>query len=131
MNETELPQEDNVESAMNKVVETMDLSVSANLGEDGPSNKQIIVRTTDNDHERWKLASQKEGKSMSQFIRDTINDKVIDILDCSHPIEMRRYYPWAEHCLRCNTRLSETDKNKRLPTQGINYAGMKKDQENQ
>ena len=56
-----------------KVVETMDLSVSTNLGEDGPSNKQIIVRTTDNDHERWKLASQKEGKSMSQFIRDTIN----------------------------------------------------------
>ena len=130
MNETELPQEDNVESAMIKVVETMDLSVSANLGEDGPSNKQIIVRATDNDHERWKLASQKEGKSMSQFIRDTINDKVIDILDCSHPIEMRRYYPWAEHCLRCNTRLSETGKNKRLPTQGINYAGMKKDQEN-
>lgn len=130
MSDNELPQEDNVELAMDKVVETMDLSVSTNLGEDGPSNKQIIVRTTDNDHERWKLASQKEGKSMSQFIRDTINERVIDILDCSHPIEMRRYYPWAEHCLRCNTRLSESSKNKRYQTQGIDYAGMKKDKEN-
>jgi len=129
MSDTELPQEDNVESAMNKVAETMDLSVSTNLSEDGPSNKQIIVRTTDNDHERWKLASHKEGKSMSQFIRDTINDKVIDILDCSHPIEMRRYYPWAEHCLRCNSRLSESSKNKKHPTQGIDYAGMKKNKE--
>ena len=130
MSDIELPEEDNVESAMNKVVETMDLSISTNLGEDGPSNKQIIVRTTDSDHERWKLASHKEGKSMSQFIRDTINEKVIDVLDCSHPIEMRRYYPWAEHCLRCNARLSESSKNKRHPTQGIDYAGMQKDKEN-
>lgn len=126
MSDTELPQEDNVESAMNKVAETMEFSVSTNLGEDGPSNKQIIVRTTDSDHERWKLAAHKEGKSLSQFIRDAVNSRVIDVLDCSHPIESRRYYPWAEFCLRCNARLSESGKNKKYQTQGIDYAGMDK-----
>ena len=124
MSDTELPEEDNLEVAMNKVAETMEFTVSTNLGEDGPSNKQIIVRTTDNDHERWKLAAQKEGKSMSQFIRDVVNERVVDVLDCSHPIELRRYYPWAEFCLKCNTRLSESKKNKKHQPSGINYADM-------
>jgi hypothetical protein len=122
MSNTELPEEDNVEVAMNKVAETMEFTVSTNLGEDGPSNKQIIVRTTDGDHERWKMAAQKEGKSMSQFIRDVVNEKVVDVLDCAHPIELRRYYPWAEFCLKCNSRLSESNKNKKHQPKGINYA---------
>lgn len=113
MSNTELPQDDNLTAAMNKVAETMDFTVSTNLGEDGPSNKQIIVRTTDKDHERWKLAAQKEGKSMSQFIRDCVTEKVVDILDCSHPIDQRRYYPWAEFCLRCNTRMEAPSKKRK------------------
>ena len=42
---------------------------------------------------------------VSQFLRDTINEKVVEILECSHPQEQRRVYPWAQFCLRCNQRL--------------------------
>jgi hypothetical protein len=111
MNNDELPENDNLELAMNKVAETMDFLVSTNLGEDGPSNKQVIVRTTDKEHERWKSASQKDGKSMSQFIRDCVNEKVTDILDCSHPLNQRRYYPWASFCMRCNARFESPSRN--------------------
>lgn len=98
-------EESNIEAAMHKVASTMDLSVSVAVGDDGPATKQIIVRASDVDHERWKQASHKEGKSMAQFIRETINDRVREVLDCTHPTNMRRYYPWAEFCLKCNTRL--------------------------
>jgi len=96
---------DNLKVAVGKIAETMDMTVSALVGDDGPTTKQVIVRTTDDDHERWKRASQRDGKSMSQFIREAVNARVSDILDCQHPINMRRYYPWAEFCLKCNSRL--------------------------
>jgi predicted HicB family RNase H-like nuclease len=97
--------QDNLKVAVDKVAETLDMTVSQVIGDDGPSTKQIIVRTTDVDHERWKAAAQKSGKSMSQFIRDAVNSRVSETLDCQHPTNMRRYYPWAEFCLKCNTRL--------------------------
>jgi len=95
----------NLTAAMDKVASSMDMSISVAVGDDGPATKQIIVRASDVDHERWKQAAHKSGKSMAQFIREVMNDKVKDILDCSHPINMRRQYPWAEFCLKCNTRL--------------------------
>jgi len=97
--------QDNLKVAVDKIAETMDMTVSTLVGDDGPTTKQVIVRTTDDDHERWKRASQRDGKSMSQFIREAVNARVSDILDCQHPINMRRYYPWAEFCLKCNSRL--------------------------
>lgn len=96
---------DNLKAAVGKIAETMDMSVSAVVGDDGPTTKQVIVRTTDDDHERWKRASQRDGKSMSQFIREAVNSRVSEILDCQHPMNMRRFYPWAEFCLKCNSRL--------------------------
>lgn len=98
-------EQDNLKVAVNKVAESMDMTVSNAVGDDGPSTKQIIVRTTDVDHERWKMAAHKTGMSMSQFIRDSVNLKVSETLDCQHPLNMRRYYPWAEFCLKCNTRI--------------------------
>ena len=96
---------DNLKAAVEKVAQNMDMTVSNAVGDDGPTTKQVIVRTTDIDHERWKAASQKRGKSMSQFIRDAVNRQTTETLDCQHPTNMRRYYPWAEFCLNCNTRL--------------------------
>ena len=96
---------DNLKAAVEKVAQNMDMTVSNAVGDDGPTTKQVIVRTTDIDHERWKAASQKRGKSMSQFIRDAVNRQTTETLDCQHPTNMRRYYPWAELCLNCNTRL--------------------------
>ncbi len=83
-----------------------DMSISTEVSpEDGPADKNILVRLTNKDRERWKQASEKVGVTMSQMIRDTVNEKVTEIIDCSHPTNMRRYYPWSEFCLKCGTRI--------------------------
>ena len=83
-----------------------DKSISTDVSpEDGPADKNILVRLTNKDRERWKEASEKIGVTMSQMIRDAVNVKVIEVLDCSHPTNMRRYYPWSEFCLKCSTRI--------------------------
>lgn len=83
-----------------------DMSISTEVSpEDGPADKNILVRLTNKDRERWKEASEKVGLTMSQMIRDTVNEKVTEIIDCSHPTNMRRYYPWSEFCLKCGTRI--------------------------
>lgn len=103
--ESESSGEDNLVAAIDKIASTMDMTISNVVGDDGPATKQIIVRATDIDHERWKTAAHKEGKSMAQFVRDVMNEKVKDIIDCTHPMDMRRKYPWAEFCMKCDTRL--------------------------
>lgn len=98
---------DNLVAAMNRVAETLDPTISQSISDDdGPANKQILIRATENDHERWKHAAERVGLSLAQFIRETMNTKVTDILDCSHPLNMRKKYPWAEFCTRCDARLS-------------------------
>jgi len=76
-----------------------------NKEDDGPADKQVLIRTTEPERERWKQAAEKLQVSLSQFIRDTLNDKSTSLLDCSHPVDQRRFYPWAEFCLKCDTRL--------------------------
>lgn len=98
--------QDNLKAAINKVAETLNPTVSTiNKDDDGPADKQVLIRTTDKERDRWKAAAEKQGIPLSQFIRDLLNDKAQELLDCSHPINMRRYYPWAEFCLKCDTRL--------------------------
>ena len=103
-NEHVIP-EDNLEQAMHAVAETLDHSISTKISSDTPADKQVLVRTTDDDRERWKAAAQARGMSLAEFIRDTINLKVEEILDCVHPEHMRKKYPWSEFCTRCNRRL--------------------------
>lgn len=97
--------EDNLEQAMNAVADIMDHTISTKISADTPADKQVLVRTTDEDRERWKAAAQARGLSLAEFIRDTINSKVEEILDCVHPENMRKKYPWSEFCMRCNRRL--------------------------
>jgi len=98
--------QDNLKAAINKVAETLNPTVSTiNKDDDGPADKQVLIRTTDKERDRWKAAAEKQGIPLSQFIRDLLNSKAQELLDCSHPINMRRYYPWAEFCLKCDTRL--------------------------
>ena len=100
------PGQDNVEAAMHDLAEGMDLTVSTKVSDDdGPADKQILIRATEHDRERWKRAAEVEGVSLSALIRETMNRKVADILDCSHPMEFRVSYPWAEHCKKCGSRL--------------------------
>lgn len=99
---------DNIEAAMDKLAETLDPKVSKAISDDdGPADKQVLIRSTARDHERWKLAAEREGKSLSAFIREIVNNNVADILDCSHPLEFRQSYPWSETCLKCGTRLRD------------------------
>ena len=101
------PGQDNVEAAMHDLAEGMDLTVSTRVSDDdGPADKQILIRATEHDRERWKRAAQVAEVSLSALIRDTMNLKVTDILDCSHPMEYRQSYPWAEFCTKCDVRLS-------------------------
>jgi len=101
------PEQDNIEAAMTRVSKSIKPSVAPILKEedDSPADKQILIRIHDNDRERWKAASDRLAISMSQFIRDTVNEKVGNVLDCPHPLNQRRYYPWAEFCLKCDSRL--------------------------
>ena len=102
------PPVDNVEAAMDHLAETMDFNVSRKVSEDeGPADKQILIRSTQRDHERWKLAAEREGESLSAFVRRIVNGSVTEILDCSHPAESRQTYPWSETCLKCGLRLRD------------------------
>jgi len=105
MNDEDDTTVDNLEQAMNAIADVMEHTISTRLEGDTPADKQVLIRATDIDRERWKNAAQKEGKSLAQFLRETINEKVTEILECSHPAELRRVYPWAQICTRCKQRL--------------------------
>lgn len=98
---------DNLEAAMDKVASTMKPTRKSNTGSvpGEPAQKQVLVRATEADHERWKKAAERQGKSMAEFVRDVCNEASKDALECSHPAAWRKKYPWSEFCVKCNTRL--------------------------
>jgi predicted HicB family RNase H-like nuclease len=98
---------DNIEAAMAKVAENLTLTRKANTGSvpGEPAQKQVMVRASEIDHARWKEAAEKCGISMAEFIRDAVNVAAKNALECEHPVEMRKSYPWSEFCLKCNSRI--------------------------
>lgn len=105
MNEPDSP--DNLDAAMAAVADTVDPTVGPTIGTDpgSPATKQVLIRATAHDHGRWKESADKYGMTLSDFIRTCCNERARDILDCAHPIDQRRYYPWSETCLKCGLRL--------------------------
>ena len=104
-------QQDNIEAAMDKVAESMTMSVSRNLEEDGePSQKQVLLRASEREHRRWKQAAAVNRMSMAEFIRETMNREADSLLECQHPMSKRKIYPWSNICTACNTRLPLPDK---------------------
>lgn len=101
-----MSENDNIEAAMDKVAESLDMSINRNLEEDGePSQKQVLFRASEREHRRWKEAAAKNGMSMAEFIRETMNKAAEQSLDCPHPLKSRKVYPWANICTLCKTRL--------------------------
>lgn len=101
-----MSEETNLAAAVAKEAESKDKAIASELSpEEGPADKNVLIRLTGSDRERWKAAAEKAGVPMSQMIRDLVNKGVSDLLDCPHPINHRRYYPWAEFCLACKSRL--------------------------
>lgn len=100
---------DNLDAAMEAVASTTSMGRSSNTGSStgDPANKQVLIRASSADHERWKLAAAKQGVSLSEFIRDCLNAKSSELLDCQHPLTHRLSYPWAEICKACGQRLRE------------------------
>ena len=94
---------DNVEAAMQKVAETIKPTRRPNTGaEEGSSaSKQVLIRTTEEDHARWKEASEKQGITLSEFLRNAANFSASDVLDCKHPAEYLKWYPWGKRCTKC------------------------------
>jgi activator of 2-hydroxyglutaryl-CoA dehydratase len=105
-NEEVFGQPDNIEAAMAKVAETIKPTRRANTGADEGStaSKQVLIRTTDEDHARWKMAADVEGITLSEFLRKSANSAASDILDCKHPAEFVKWYPWQMRCTKCGAR---------------------------
>jgi hypothetical protein len=103
------PEHSNIRAAMDKVAESLEPTISpTNNPDDGPADKQVLIRTNEVERDRWKSAADHEGMTLSAWIRKALNDSASNILDCPHPMELIRFYPWAggkKVCTRCRQRL--------------------------
>jgi hypothetical protein len=101
-------EETNIRAAMDKVAETINPTVSGiSKQDDGPADKQVLIRTTDFERDRWKMASNNEQITLSAWIRDTLNNEAKRILECNHPAPDVIFYPWAHLCKKCGQRIWE------------------------
>lgn len=98
--------ENNIRAAIDKIMESDDLSIRPIAKEDnGTSDKQVLIRTTEQEREYWKSASTASQTTLSSWIRETLNTAARNILECDHPTNMTRFYPWATICTKCGKRL--------------------------
>jgi predicted HicB family RNase H-like nuclease len=113
MNEPMSPKEeeyeiqDNIQAAVDGVMKMEGLTRKPNTGSKPglPANKQVLIRATDEDHERWKTAASELGISLAEFVRDVCN-KAAGTTECQHPMEQRKIYPWMQRCMKCGKRLT-------------------------
>lgn len=97
---------ENLEAAVKQIAESTNLSISPiDKVDDGPSNTSVLIRTTEDIRERWRKAAEVNGQTMSAWIRDVLNTRATELLECQHPMNMMKLYPWAKICTKCNTRL--------------------------
>ena len=100
-------EQDNLDAAVDAVASTMSFGRkkhgAGNPGE--PTQKQVLIRATEKDHERWKQTAEIKGLSLAEMVRELCNKAASEALDCQHPMELRKKYPWADICTKCNTRL--------------------------
>lgn len=71
---------------------------------EGDDVVQVIIRAPESSRDRWKLAAEHLGVSMSEFLRQLADNKAEELLECSHPANMIRQYPWASICRGCGKR---------------------------
>lgn len=96
----------NLEAAIEHVLDSTDLSIRPIAkDDDGPADKQVLIRTTESDRERWKKAADASGETLSSWIRAILNKHASMALECTHPLEMIKKYPWSEICKKCGKRL--------------------------
>ena len=105
--ETVIESQDNLRAAMAAVIrDESDMSISPFQNPDGgPADKQVLIRTTQYERDRWKDAAALDQKNLSSWIREHLNNQANILLDCQHPMNETKFYPWATICMKCNTRL--------------------------
>lgn len=101
---------DNIQAAVDAVMDSEPLTRKANTNSKPgkPATKQVLVRITQEDHDEWKAAAELMGVSMSELAREAIRKFIkahYESLECQHPMENRKVYPWAEICAKCGKRL--------------------------
>ena len=97
----------NVAAAMDRVADAIKPTIARGTRTDDgtPSDKQVLIRTTDAERDRWKEAASHEQLTLSSWIRNVLNNEAKRILECDHPMNMMRFYPWAKICTKCGQRL--------------------------
>lgn len=101
-----MTEESNMHAAMERAMQSGDMSIRPIAKDDnGTADKQVLIRTTEQDREKWKQASELEGATLSSWIRTTLNNAARNLLECDHPMNMTRFYPWATICTKCGKRL--------------------------
>jgi hypothetical protein len=104
-------EQNNIKAAMSRVVESDDFKIKqVQDGEENVVDKQVLIRVSKKDRQRWKQASEISGKTLSSWIRDILNMEAGNLLDCPHPLNEIKYYPWAQICTRCGLRINSKKK---------------------
>lgn len=100
--------DDNLAAAIDHVMDSEDLTVSPNTGSEpgNPASAQVLIRTTTEERDYWKRAAEVMGLTMSDFARQSLAFTANSILECAHPAEARKWYPWKEICLKCGERVA-------------------------
>lgn len=103
------PADDNLSAAMEKVAENVSMGRRSNTGSKPgePAQKQVIVRTSEASHDRWKQAAEIQGVSLAEFIRALADAEAKRLLECTHPEQFVVRYPWLTKCKKCGERLDQ------------------------
>lgn len=75
---------------------------------------QVIIRASSKSRDRWKQAAELVGVSMSEFIRQLADNRAEELLECAHPANLVKHYPWANICRGCGKRTWENPRYKAL-----------------
>jgi hypothetical protein len=99
--------DDNLAAAIDHVMENEELTIAPNTGSEpgNPASAQVLIRTTVEERDYWKRAAEFLGCSVTEFARQSLTHAAEFLLECQHPIEFRKSYPWSETCMKCGERL--------------------------
>lgn len=104
------------EDAVAAALDEVGVGVASPTGaEPGEGTVQVLVRVPAASRDKWKRAAEARGSTLSDFVRQCCDDAAGALLECQHPIQLRKTFPWAEICRGCGKRLWE---NPRTPHRG-------------
>ena len=72
---------------------------------EGPRDKQVLIRVSELQRDKWQKAAEADNLSVSEWLRSMADFRHREIFECLHPVASRRSYPWSEHCMDCGARL--------------------------